>query len=120
MKRCWFGAGLLLLLLIFGLLTARAMEQFHESLGEELLAAADLAETDPAAAELLAGQAREKWEKRRKFTALLADHAPMDQIREDFSALDSREADFREICLRLASQLDALGKGQQLSWENLF
>ena len=122
MKRCWFGGGLLVLLLIAGLLVSREMGRFHLSLREELLQAAELTAEDREAAQSLANQAREKWESRRKFAAVLSDHAPMDQIQEHFTLLtpEAEEEDFREVCLRLAAQLEALGHGQLLTLENLF
>ena len=122
MKRCWFGGGLLVLLLITGLLVSREMGRFHLSLSESLLQAAELTGSDRDAAQSKADQAREHWESRRKFAAVLSDHAPMDDIQEHFSLLtpEAEEEDFREVCLRLASQLQVLGHGQLLTLENLF
>jgi hypothetical protein len=113
---------LLIFLLIAGLLVSREMGRFHLSLREELLAAASLTGEDREAAQTKADQARENWENRRKFAAVLSDHAPMDQIQEHFSLLtpEAEEEDFRETCLRLAAQLQALGHGQLLTLENLF
>lgn len=122
MKRCWFGGGLLLLLLIAGLLIGRKAGSFHLELSEALLQAAALTDNDRDGAQAQVNQARRQWESRRKFTAVLTDHAPMDQIQENFSLLtpQAEAEDFREVCLRLASQLEALGHGQLLTLENLF
>ena len=122
MKRCWFGGGLLLLLLMGGLLISREMGQFHLQLSQQMRTAAALTDADREAAQAQADQALAQWERRRKFTAVLTDHTPMDQIQENFSLLTpaAEAEDFREVCLRLASQLEALGQGQQLTLENLF
>lgn len=122
MKRCWFGGGLLLLLLIGGLLTGREMGGFHLQLSEQMELAAHLTEEDREAAQAQADQALAQWESRRKFTAVLTDHAPMDQIQENFNLLTpaAEAEDFREVCLRLSAQLEALGHGQLLTLENLF
>lgn len=122
MKRCWFGAGLLALLLFGGFLTSRFLEDFTLSLREDMLLAADLTREDRPAAQREADQARRKWESRRKFAAVLADHEPMEQIEEHFALLtpEAEAEDFRETCLRLSAQLEALGQSQLLTLENLF
>lgn len=122
MKRCWFGGGLLLLLLIGGLWIGREMGGFHLQLSQQMKLAAHLADEDREAAQKQADQALAQWECRKKFTAVLTDHTPMDQIQENFGLLTpaAEAEDFREVCLRLASQLEALGHGQLLTLENLF
>ena len=122
MKRCWLGGGLLLLLLLAGLWTSREMDVFCRSLSRDMARAAELAGEDRNQAQLLADRVQQRWESRRKLAAVLSDHAPMEQIEENFRLLnrEAEEEDFRETCLRLSAQLDALGKGQRLSLENLF
>ena len=121
MKRCWFGGGLLILLLIGGIFTSRALEDFSLSLSENLKSAAALTREDRDAAQEKVNQARAVWESRKKFAAFLADHAPMEQIDEHFALLvpEAEEEDFREVCLRLSKQLQALGHSQMLTLENL-
>ena len=122
MKRCWFGGGLLLLLLLAGLWTGRSMDRFCQSLSRDMARAAALTESDREEAQILTEQLRERWESRRKLAAVLSDHAPMEQIEEDFRLLnrDAEAEDFRETCLRLSARLEALGTAQRLSLENLF
>ena len=122
MKRCWLGGAVLIVLLIAGLLTGRWMGQFHGELSEQLRLAAALTESSRESAQQQADQAFAKWNSRRKFAAVLADHDPMEQIEEYFALLtpEAETEDFRETCLRLAQQLEALGHSQLLTWENLF
>ncbi len=122
MKRCWFGGLLLALLLTLGLITSRWMGRFSLSLSEDLRQTAELTGEDRAAAQEKANQSFEKWESRRKFAAVLADHAPMEEIQANFALLtpEAEAEDFRETCLALSSQLETLGHGQLLTLENLF
>ena len=122
MKRCWFGGGLLILLVIGGLLTSRWLESFSLSLSENLESAAALTQEDRSTAQEKVNQAQKVWESCKKFAAFFADHAPLEQIDEHFALLvpEAEEEDFREVCLRLSSQLQALGQSQMLTLENLF
>ena len=122
MKRCWFGGGLLILLLLAGLLTSREMGRFCRDLSNDMNRAAKVVGEDREEAQLLADQVRVQWEKRRKFAAVLSDHAPMEQIEENFSLLtpEAEEEDFRETCLRISAQLKALSEAQLVTTENLF
>lgn len=122
MKRCWFGAGILALLLAAGLLVSLNMGKFHLKLSEELSRAAEQAGENREQAQQTADLAREQWDRRRKLAAVLNDHAPMDAIEENFRLLnpEAETEDFRETCLRLSAQLKALGQAQLPTLENLF
>ena len=122
MKRCWFGGGILLFLLIAGLLLTREMGDFHRELGENMTRTAVLVGENRVAAQKQAEAAAVRWEKRRWLSAVLYDHDPMEQIEVNFALLipGAETEDFRETCLRLASQLQALGDSQRLTLENLF
>ena len=122
MKRCWLGGGLLVLLLLAGLLANREMGRFCRELSQDMTRAAELAGEDREEAQLLADRVKVKWEKRRKLAAVLSDHAPMEQIEENLCLLtpEAEEEDFRETCLRLSAQMEALEEAQLLSLENLF
>ena len=122
MRRCWLGGALLLLLLLAGLLTSRGFDRFCQSLSRDMSRAAELAGEDRDEALIIANQVRRRWERHRKLAAVLSDHAPMEQIGENLRLLTrtAEEEDFRETCLRLSAQLEALGSGQRFSLENLF
>ncbi len=122
MKRCRFGASLLVLLLTLGLITSCWMGRFSFTLSKELCSAAALTGENRAAAQASADQTFAKWEGRRKLTSVLADHAPMEEIQANFTLLtpEAEDEDFRETCLRLSAQLEALGESQLLTLENLF
>ena len=122
MKRCWFGGGILIFLLIAGLLVTGFMGKFHRELGETMGRAATLAGENREAAQKLADETRDTWERRRWLSAVLYDHDPMERIEENFALLipGAETEDFRETCLRLAAQLKALGDGPMLTLENLF
>lgn len=122
MKRCWFGGGVLLFLLAAGLLLSLYLGNFHRELGETMLRTAALAGENREQAQANSEAALKKWERRRFLSAVLSDHGPMEEIEEHFALLTpaAEEEDFRETCLRLSSQLKALGEGQMLTLENLF
>ena len=122
MKRCWFGGGIILFLLIAGLLVTGFMGRFHRELGEAMGRAAILAGEDREAAQKLADETRDAWQWRRWLSAVLYDHDPMEQIEENFALLipGAETEDFRETCLRLKYQLTALAASQRLTMENLF
>ena len=122
MKRCWFGGGLLAGLLILGLLTSLSLGKFHQDLSDRLSRAAEITGQDREQAQKIATEARMQWESRRFLAAVLNDHAPMEEIEEHFALLTpgAETEDFRETCLRLSAQLQALGESQQLTLENLF
>ena len=119
MKRSWFGGVLLLVLLVGGVLLSKHMGDFHRELGEAMAKAAVLTGEE---ARKETDRVKNAWEHRRWLTAMLHDHAPMEDIEENFALLTplAEEEDFREVCLRLASQLTALGQAQLLTVENLF
>ena len=122
MKRCWFGGGLLIFLLIAGLLMSRFMDRVHGQMVETMTQASVLTEEQRSEAQAAVDRARHQWEKHRWLTAVLNDHDPMESIEEQFCLLtpEAEEKDFRETCLRLAAQLKALGESQRLTLENLF
>ena len=122
MKRCWFGGGLLALLLAASLMLSSYMGKAQLTLRESMLRAASLADDDREKAQEIADQTWQRWERRRWLTAVLSDHAPMEEIEENFYLLtpQAEEEDFRETCLRLSAQLKALGEAQLPTLENLF
>ena len=126
MKRIWFGAALLAVLLISGFASSAWMEKIHLSLSDDLSRAAELAlEENWAGAESFTKAAHREWDKRRDLIASLSDHEPMDQIEGLFAQLDAfaRAKDrvsYSSTCIFLARQLEALGQGHRLSLPNFF
>ena len=118
MNRCWIGAGLLLLLLVLGLFTGVAMSRFLEDLAVQIT---DLADKSPDDAQDMLAATAQKWESRRFLTAVLSDHAPMDEADTLFLLLEqSSDDDFRENALRLSQLLHQLSQSQLPLPENIF
>ena len=126
MKRIWFGAALLAVLLILGIGSAALMEDTHLTQAAELNRAADLAMSgswERAGAALSA--AKSSWDKRSPIIAGLSDHEPMDQINGIFAQLEvfltmRDAASFSSSCLYLAKQLEALGRSHSFNLQNFF
>lgn len=114
MKRCRFGLGLLVLILVLGLISGTYLDRFCTSAGRELV----LAARSPAPEEAV-GRVLQRWEAHRFLAAVLWDHAALEAIEEEFRILRPEAEDFGETCLRLAAKLQALGRSQKLSWENV-
>ena len=126
MKRIWFGAALLAVLLILGFGSSTLMERSHLVQAEELNHAATLAlNGNWTEAETTFSHARDRWNQRRSIIAGLCDHEPMDQIEGLFAQLEvyalSRDAvSFSSSCVYLAKQLEALSKSHSLNLQNFF
>ena len=125
MKRIWFGAGLLVVLLALGIWSSSFMERTHLTQAENLNHAAELAASgDWSAAVDLCSDAKQEWDQKQCLIAALCTHEPMDQIEGLFAQLEVSAAarnseSFRSTCVYLARQLEALGKSHSLSLENL-
>ena len=115
MKRCWIGAGILVLILVLGLLSSTFLRNFCREASSELTLAAE----GKVPAQRIEGVYR-RWERYRTLLAMLCDHSSLSAIREDFRVLDPAGENFQETCLRLAIKLEALGDSQSLSWANVF
>ena len=114
MKRCWIGAGLLLLLLVLGLFTGTAMSRFLGDLADQTARAALASDRE------LLEEAAHSWNRRRFLTAVLSEHAPMDEADTLFLLLErGDEDDFRENALRLAQLLRQLSQSQLPLPENI-
>ena len=122
MKRCWLGAGLLLLMLVLGLFFSSLLGRFGRELSREAARAGALAEENRAeAVEILEAMER-KWQRNRPWLAVLWDHRAIREADTLFALLTgSPEGDtFRENVLRLAQTLQDLADAQKPSWENIF
>ncbi len=114
MRRCWFGLGVLVLILVLGLLSGWYFSKICTAAGEALILAAE-----SEAPEELIAQAARRWQDHRLLAAVLCNHTALDSIQDHFALLDPNGADFREHCLLLAAKFQALGQSQKLTWENL-
>ena len=125
MKRGWIGLGLLLVLLAGGLLGTWGMTACHEPMAEDLEKAAAYALLgDWNRAESLAQTARADWEACWQFTAIFADHAPMEEIDGLFAQLQYY-ADAGNLqalgacCTRLSELVEEVSDAHRLTWWNI-
>ena len=125
MKRCWFGAGLLIVLLAASLSVTWGMDKIHEPIAADLNQAAECAELgDWRNAETFARRAEESWNKWGHFRACFADHTPPEEAGAELAAMDTarqeRETtDFAASCARAAKMVQAVGDAHALCWWNL-
>ncbi len=121
MNRCRIGAGLLVLLLIFGLISALSMARFGAEMAETVLQAAQLRDTDRDASQALLEEAEGIWQRKRFCLGILSDHKPIREADILFALLKnpSESDSFRENALRLALVLRDLGQAQLPRWENV-
>ena len=125
MKRGWFGAGLLLVLLALGITSSVLMQNFHKPLSQQLEQAGEYAlEENWEKAVKIAESAEETWRKLWHFSAAVSDHEPMEQIDSLFAQLEIyRKAGdclgFANTCASLSRQVEAMGDAHKLSWWNL-
>lgn len=125
MKRGWFGAALLAALLLLGILSSLAMGMLHEPLSDSMERASELAMAgnwEQAAA--VSRRSAEIWEELWQFSAVFADHGPMEEIDSLFAQLEVyRKAGdtlgFAAVCASLQTQLEAMGDAHELSLWNL-
>lgn len=117
MKRCWYGAAALVLLLVLGLLLSLFTARFWGNMSESLARAAEQPQGEAVES---AARVHARWQKWRPLAAVLCDHAALEAIEENFHILTPDADNYREICLRLAAQLRALAQSQRLTLENVF
>lgn len=125
MKRCWFGLGLLIILLVGSLLVTVYMDRTHAPLAQTVEQAGQKAlEGDWGNANALAGKARASWEEHWNVGAVFADHDPMEDINGLFQQLQAyaqaRDSmGFASVCGLLKSQLEAMADAHSFVWWNL-
>ena len=125
MKRMWLGIGLLGLFLGLGLWSGHAMERLHDPIAHQLEQAAETAlQGDLSSALEIAELARKTWDSKWHSTAVVADHAPMDEIDAHFARLPvyasmSHQADFAACCAQLAALITATAEAHAFSWWNI-
>lgn len=125
MSRIRIGACILLLLLAVCIASAIYMPKTQGKIAQQLQQAARYAQNgDWADASAAAQQAKLAWEKARFFTAVTADHSPMDQIDALFSQLEvyagqKETTSFAATALQLSHLSAALGEDHIFRWQNL-
>lgn len=125
MKRCYLGAGALLLVLVLCFLSSRWMEGRYTSLREQLLLAAQAAQSgDWDRLSSTVDRAEANWQQARKLSAVLADHQYLERAELAFDllapAVKHRDrAECTRLCLEIARIFQLLSEEQQLKWENL-
>ena len=126
MKRIWFGAALLVLLLALGLWLSALMERTHLAQSEKISHAATLAlQGDWNGAGQLIRDAREEWDKKHPLFSSLSDHEPIDKGDCLFAQLEifakARDSvSFSSTCAYLSQHLEAMGEGHGLTLANFF
>ena len=125
MKRLWFGAGLLVFLLVAGLYLGDALPDLIQPAEADLdkAAVAALEENWPLASALYL-RAQKHWDSCRSLTAVLAHHDPIQQIDVGFAALPAYAAvedttAFCSACSQLAQQLRSLPQPHGATWWNI-
>lgn len=124
MKRIYLGLAILVMLLFLAILFTVIMDRIHSPIAFDLLTAAQAAaEGDWDKASEFASAASSSWKKHRNFTAILADHSPMDDMDGLFAELETylqqREMPhFAATCRHLARLAEAMGDNHALSWWN--
>ena len=125
MKRGIIGAALLAGLLAGGLFSTLWLGRRLEPLPPLLEQAAGAARDNRwEAAELLSDRAEQTWQQVWRRVAVFTDHAPMEQIDALFAQLEVCQADrvftdYRKLCVRLSSELEALAESHCPNWWNL-
>lgn len=126
MKRSWIGFILLLVLLVGGILSTRAMTAIHEPIEADLMQAAECAVLgDWTNAGRFFRQAEQGWKQWERFRACFADHNPVEEIDGEFVLLKvycayQDTVSFAGGCAQLARQVAAVGEAHELVWWNLF
>ena len=124
-KRFYFGLGLLIFFLILGLISSMILTNATIPLSHQLEQAAQEALSGSMEEGIfLADQANKAWESAWHGTAMVADHAPMDEIDSLFAQMDiyAKAGDplhFGSYCARLSELVAAIADAQELNWWNL-
>ena len=125
MKRSWFGAGLLVLLLGASALVTHFMEKIHEPLARDLVTAGEYAIAgDWDRAEALSRQVFDSWEQTETFRQCFADHTPVEEVDAGLAEVEiylrmKEETAFAAACAETARKVQAIGQAHSLVWENV-
>lgn len=123
MRRFGLGIGVLVALLVASLAVGKRVDQLHAPVVQNLEQAISLAKEGAETAALQAVQvAQEHWSRGWQFVAAFADHEPMDEVDDLFSALSAYTPDSTEFvayCQQLLLRTGSVLRNQTLSWWNL-
>lgn len=125
MKRGWFGAGLLVVFLVLGLVVSSLACKAHLPTGRLLEQAAEKTLAgDFETGVSLGMQARKRWQEQWNGTASIADHSPMDEVDALFAEMEiyaraGEQPHFAACCKELAQRLEAIADAHRFSWWNV-
>lgn len=125
MKHVWAGAALLAVLLCAGVLLNMGMERVHGIHPQTLEQAAEASlKENWEQAVALTETVRSRWEKNRKATAAVTDHALLEEVDCLFSELlVYREkwlgTEYAAVCMNLARRIEEVVESQSLRWWHL-
>lgn len=125
MKRCWFGLGLLVVLLGVSLAVSWGMDAVHRPIAGKLRRAAICAqaeELERAQAEFR--KAQTDWERWAHFRGCFADHTPTEAVDQELAAARwagtlAQWPEFAAACARAAKMVEAIGAAHAFNWWNL-
>lgn len=125
MVRGWLGAGILVVFLVLGLVTAVVMDNTHLPTSDLLAQAAEKTlNGDFDGAVPLGMEAKARWERQWNGTAVVADHSPMDDVDALFGEMEiyaktGEEPHFAACCKELSQRLRAIAGAHRFSWWNV-
>ena len=107
MKLCWFGCGILTVLLALSLLCGMLTQRSTRDAAAALEQALEALDRDETAQAVEAGtQARQHWQRHRRFLCAVLSHDELDGIEQGFAELRSR-CEVLLLQLQHIAQLDA-------------
>lgn len=125
MSRFLLGIAILLVFLLLGFWVSSGMNDVHLEIADNLaLASQQILSGNWEQGVMTAKKAEGNWEKSRKKTACVADHAPMDEIDGLFAQLSSFEKEqevvhYAATCAQLSKLAQAMADAHRFSWWNL-
>ena len=125
MKRLWLGAGLAAILLALGIWTSISISTMENAIAGTLETAAEEALSGNfQTATTLVKSAHSQWEDSWHRIAVIADHAPMDEIDSLFAqvliyAETGSPGEFAAHCQRISKLIIAVGEAHAFNWWNL-
>ena len=116
MKLCWFGCGILTVLLALSLLCGMLTQRSTRDAAAALELALDALDRDETAQAVEAGaQARQHWQRQRRFLCAVLSHDELDGIEQGFAELRAYSAvgdaaELRSRCEVLLLQLQHIAQ----------